>query len=187
MKNDGNRIGNSHTFKRLANQVRSKVRKYISVRRVPPFESRSMCRLQPQEHVNEPTTNPYWAVGDTHGRITAADLELLAIVYVSQGAVMPILKLRDGFGAAFHLVTWAYGLNSNERCAEFAHTMSPYARSVGDLHPTTCNLLGGGFFGVHTGATGSSYYGHFGYSFNFAYDILNLNAISERHTATSLT
>ena len=45
-----------------------------------------------------PTTNPHWAVGTTPGRITAEDLTLLAIVSVSQGVVMPILKLRDDFG-----------------------------------------------------------------------------------------
>ncbi|VDB91694.1 unnamed protein product [Peniophora sp. CBMAI 1063] len=79
MRHDGRQPGDSFTFRRLVNQVRGKVRKFIT------------------EHARIQSTNLHWAVGITPGRITADDLTLLAIVSVSQGAVMPILKLRDDF------------------------------------------------------------------------------------------
>ena len=51
-----------------------------------------------QVHENVESRDHHWAVGHTHGRISEDDIVLLAIVEVSQGAMMPILKVRDGFG-----------------------------------------------------------------------------------------
>ncbi|VDC03861.1 unnamed protein product [Peniophora sp. CBMAI 1063] len=69
-----------YTYRRLVSQVRAKIRKFIT------------------EHINIASEDPHWAVGDAgSGRIAAHDLILLAIIEVSQGAVMPILKLRDDF------------------------------------------------------------------------------------------
>ncbi|KZV61588.1 hypothetical protein PENSPDRAFT_658791 [Peniophora sp. CONT] len=80
MKADESRVADSCTFMRLVRHVKGKVRKFIS------------------DHADVPCSDPHWAVGDVaQGRITANDLTLLAIVAVSQGAVMPILKLRDDF------------------------------------------------------------------------------------------
>ncbi|KZV60907.1 hypothetical protein PENSPDRAFT_759744 [Peniophora sp. CONT] len=78
MKNES-RPEDSYTFRRLVNQVKIKIRKFISDR--ADVESR----------------NPHWAVGEVPGRLSAEDIILLAIVVVSQGAVMPILKVRDDY------------------------------------------------------------------------------------------
>ncbi|KZV60908.1 hypothetical protein PENSPDRAFT_759745 [Peniophora sp. CONT] len=69
----------SGTFKRLVDRVKGAVHTFIS------------------EYASEPSSVPRWAVGYAPGRISSRDVNLLAIVEVSQGAVMPILKVRDEF------------------------------------------------------------------------------------------
>ena len=47
-----------------------------------------------------------WAVGTSaQGRISAEKLILVAIVFVSEGAVMPILRVRDYAGEAYARLT----------------------------------------------------------------------------------
>ncbi|VDB98613.1 unnamed protein product [Peniophora sp. CBMAI 1063] len=78
MKNDS-RPEDSYTFRRLVNQTRMKVRKFVS------------------DNTSTPCRNSRWVVGDMPGQISAKDLILLAVVVVSHGAIMPILKLRDDY------------------------------------------------------------------------------------------
>ncbi|VDB98609.1 unnamed protein product [Peniophora sp. CBMAI 1063] len=77
IKSDAKDCG-SGTYQRLVNLVKGSVRNFIDA------------------YAQEPCQNAHWAVGP--GRITADDLVLVAVVVVSQGAVMPILKVtRDNF------------------------------------------------------------------------------------------
>ncbi|VDC01469.1 unnamed protein product [Peniophora sp. CBMAI 1063] len=71
--------GGPFTYRRLVNQVKCKIRKFF------------------REHEGRETSNPHWAVGTLEGRISAIDVTLLAIINVSPGRVIPVLKLRDGF------------------------------------------------------------------------------------------
>ncbi|VDC04711.1 unnamed protein product [Peniophora sp. CBMAI 1063] len=74
---DNNQKTDVFTFKRLVELVKGKVRKFIN------------------DNENRESSNPYWTVGS--GRIAIEDLNLLAILEVSKGAVMPILSLRHDF------------------------------------------------------------------------------------------
>ncbi|VDC04772.1 unnamed protein product [Peniophora sp. CBMAI 1063] len=76
----GSQSADSCTFKRLVNQVNRRICKFISKDAVP----------LPNGNSNSP-----WAVGNGVGRISAEDLLLLAIVSVSEGVIMPVLKVRS--------------------------------------------------------------------------------------------
>ncbi|KZV69580.1 hypothetical protein PENSPDRAFT_476815 [Peniophora sp. CONT] len=67
----------SGTYARLVNSVKTWIRNFIS------------------EYADKPSTEQRWAVGPSG--ITAEDIVLVAIVPMSKGVVMPILKVRDDF------------------------------------------------------------------------------------------
>ncbi|VDB98615.1 unnamed protein product [Peniophora sp. CBMAI 1063] len=106
----------SGMFQRVVTHVKNAVRAFIST------------------HADAETSSPRWAVGNTHGRISENDVILLAIVEVSRGTIMPILKVRDGFvfpGAATRASSIAHGTFSRPATPSRAATPTPLAAPTG--------------------------------------------------------
>ena len=92
---------------RLAGLVASKVRDFIHVGSIIAASVATLERLQAHhpDASNPIGTHARWRIGSQAGQISASDVLLLGILHVSDGAAMPILQIRDDFGAVSY--TWA--------------------------------------------------------------------------------